>query len=69
MCGQIVIGKFFDSVQGLVNRRVIYYFQGKGFDVELVFIGNDNKFCVKVKLGKYVVKVEFLIFFYFFSLK
>lgn len=63
MCGQIVIGKLPDSVQGSANRRVIYYPQGKGSDAESVSTGNDNKFCAKVKPGKYVIKVEFLIFF------
>lgn len=61
MCGQIVIGKLPDSVQGSANRRVIYYPQGKGSDAESVSTGNDNKFCAKVKPGIYVVKVEFII--------
>lgn len=63
MCGQIVIEKLPDSVQGSANRRVIYYPQGKGSDAESVSTGNDNKFCAKVKPGKYVVKVEFMITF------
>lgn len=63
MCGQIVIEKLPDSVQGSANRRVIYYPQGKGSDAESVSTGNDNKFCAKVKPGKYVVKVEFIITF------
>lgn len=58
MCGQIVIGKLPDSIQGSANRRVIYYPQGKGSDAESVSTGNDNKFCAKVKPGKYVVKIH-----------
>lgn len=65
MCGQIVIGKLPDSIQGSANRRVIYYPQGKGSDAESVSTGNDNKFCAKVKPGKYVVKVEFIITFHY----
>lgn len=68
MCGQIVIGKLPDSVQGSANRRVIYYPQGKGSDAESVSTGNDNKFCAKVKPGKYVVKVEFIITFHYVHL-
>lgn len=63
MCGQIVIEKLPDSVQGSANRRVIYYPQGKGSDAESVSTGNDNKFCAKVKPGQYVVKVEHIVTF------
>nr|XP_022336385.1 nodal modulator 1-like isoform X1 [Crassostrea virginica] len=58
MCGQIIIEKLPDSVQRSAKRRVIYYPQGKGSDAESITTDSENKFCTKVKPGKYVVKVH-----------
>mgnify|MGYP003685986733 CR=1 FL=1 len=60
MCGQIIIEKLPDSVQRSAKRRVIYYPQGKGSDAESITTDSENKFCTKVKPGKYVVKVSLM---------
>jgi hypothetical protein len=57
MCGQIVIEKLPESVQGSAKRRVIYYPEGKGSDAESILTDNESKFCTQVKPGKYVIKV------------
>ncbi|XP_061181394.1 BOS complex subunit NOMO1-like [Saccostrea echinata] len=58
MCGQVIIDKLPDGVQGSAKRRVIYYPQGKASDAESVLTDSEGKFCSQVKPGKYIVKVH-----------
>ncbi|XP_048249948.1 nodal modulator 1-like [Haliotis rufescens] len=59
MCGEVVIDRVPEGLNQVpVQRKVIYYPEGRGSDAVSITTDSAGKFCARVKPGKYVVKVH-----------